>query len=140
MSIVYLALGSNLGNRRQYIRRALEELKRSGVELLKVSELLETGPFEAPAQGKFLNAVLKGRTRHSPEELIDVTKAIEHKLGRTWKTFRGPRVIDIDILLYDDVKLTTPMLLVPHPRMLERAFVMRPLQQIDPRLCASLKP
>jgi 2-amino-4-hydroxy-6-hydroxymethyldihydropteridine diphosphokinase len=77
---------------------------------------------------------------YSPEELIVITSAIEHKLGRVRKIFRGPRTIDIDILLYDDIKLITPQLIIPHPRMLERSFVMQPLKEIDPKLCASLRP
>jgi 2-amino-4-hydroxy-6-hydroxymethyldihydropteridine diphosphokinase len=140
MSIVYLALGSNLGDRLQYIRRAIGELKAYGVKILKVSAIVETDPLEAPAQGRFFNAVLKAKTDHSLEELHEITQGIERKLGRVKKIFRGPRVIDIDILLYDDIKLITPRLLIPHPRMLERSFVMQPLEEIAPALCASLKP
>ena len=69
-----------------------------------------------------------------------MTQGIERKLGRVKKMINGPRVIDIDILLYDDIKLITSKLLIPHPRMLERSFVMQPLEEIDPILCASLKP
>lgn len=140
MSTVYLALGSNLGDRLHYIQRAVEELKASGLRVLKLSTIIETDPVDAPPQGRFLNAVLKAQTHHSPEELIFITRGIERKLGRVKKIFRGPRVIDIDILLYDDIKLTTPQLIIPHPRMLERPFVMKPLEEIDPALCASLKP
>lgn len=139
MSTVYLALGSNLGDRLQYIQKAVEELKACGLKVLKVSNIIETDPLEAPPQGRFLNAVLKAQTHHSPEELILITQGIEHKFGRVKKIFRGPRVIDIDILLYDDIKLTTPQLLIPHPRCLERPFVMQLLEEIDPVLCASLK-
>jgi len=140
MSIVYLALGSNLGNRLQYIENAIEELELCGVKVLKCSKIIETDPLDAPPQGRYLNAVLKAETLHSPEELILMTQTIELKLGRVRKIFRGPRVIDIDILLYDDIKLITQRLLIPHPRMLDRAFVMKPLEEIDPTLCASLKP
>jgi 2-amino-4-hydroxy-6-hydroxymethyldihydropteridine diphosphokinase len=139
MAIVYLALGSNLGDRLEYIQRALSALKDRGLKIVKVSTIIETGPQDAPAQGKYLNAVLKARTGYSPEELILITQSIECQLGRVKKVFRGPRVIDIDILLYDDIKLTTPRLLIPHPRMFERAFVMRPLEEIEPALCASLQ-
>jgi 2-amino-4-hydroxy-6-hydroxymethyldihydropteridine diphosphokinase len=140
MPVVYLALGSNLGDRLQYIRKALEELKASGLTAVKLSTVIESDPLDAPPQGRFLNAVLKARTHHSPEELILITQNIERKLGRVKKIFRGARTIDIDILLYDDIKLITPGLLIPHPRMLERFFVMQPLEEIDPVLCASLKP
>ncbi|MDE2027009.1 MAG: 2-amino-4-hydroxy-6-hydroxymethyldihydropteridine diphosphokinase [Candidatus Omnitrophica bacterium] len=139
MAVVYFSLGSNLGDRRYYIHRAVEELKSKGLKSTKLSRIIETEPFEAPAQGKFLNAVLKAVSGHSPEELLEIVQDVERKLGRAQKSFRGPRVIDIDILFYDDVKLTSPRLLIPHPRMLERDFVMSPLEEIAPHLCASLK-
>jgi len=139
MSTVYLALGSNLGDRLDYIQRAIEGLKDRGLKILKLSTIIETNPLEAPPQGRYLNAVLKAETSYSPEELIIVTQDLECKLGRIKKVFRGPRVIDIDILIYDDVKLITPRLIIPHPRMLERPFVMGPLEEIDPSLCTSLK-
>ena len=139
MSIVYLALGSNLGDRLQYIQKAVEALKDYGLKVLKLSTVIETDPIGGPVQGKYLNAVLKASTTHSPEELHMMTQAIEYQLGRVKKIIHGPRVIDIDILLYDDIKLVTPKLLIPHPRMLERTFVMRPLEEISPALCASLK-
>jgi len=137
MAIVYLALGSNLGDRRHHIEKAVAELKSCGVKVLKLSTVIETDPVGGPLQGKFLNAVLKAGTLHSPEELIVFIQSIERKLGRVKKVFQGPRVIDIDILLYDDIKLITPRLLIPHPRMLERSFVMEPLKEIAPALCAS---
>jgi len=140
MSTVYLALGSNLGDRLHYIQKAITELKACGLKVLKLSNIIETDPLEAPPQGRFLNAVLKAQTHFFAEELILITQGIERKLGGVKKIFRGPRVIDIDILLYDDIKLITPQLVVPHPRMLERPFVMQPLEEIDPALCASLKP
>ena len=140
MATVYLALGSNLGDRLHYIQRAVEELKDCGLKVLKLSTIIETDPVGGVPQGKYLNAVLKAHTIHSPEELHVITQSIESKLGRVKKIFRGPRVIDIDILLYDDIKLISSRLLIPHPRMLERSFVMQPLEEIDPVLCASLKP
>jgi 2-amino-4-hydroxy-6-hydroxymethyldihydropteridine diphosphokinase len=138
MSIVYVALGSNLGDRLGFIRKAVEELKACGLKVLKLSSVIETDPVGGLSQGKYLNAVLKAVTTHSPEELHGITQEIERKLGRVKSTINGPRTIDIDILLYDDIKLTTPRLSVPHPRMLERPFVMMPLEEIDPALCASL--
>ena len=140
MSTVYLALGSNLGDRLQYIQRAIQALESCGVNVSKLSTIIETDPVGGVVQGKYLNAVLKAQTLHSPEELHVLTQDIERKLGRIKNTINGPRCIDIDILLFDDIKLVTPGLLIPHPRMLERAFVMQPLNQIDPALCASLKP
>ena len=140
MSTIYLALGSNLGNRLEYIHKAVEALELGGVNVLKLSTVIETDPLDAPPQGCYLNAVLKAQTLLSPEELIFLTQSIESKLGRVKKEFRGPRVIDIDILLYDDIKLITQKLLIPHPRMLERNFVMQPLEEIDPDLCVLLRP
>ena len=137
MAIVYLGLGSNLGERSGYIQRAIEELKVNGVEVRKVSSIIETEPVDSPPQGKYLNAVLKIQTSHSPEELFCITQGVENKLGRVRKIFHGPRVIDIDILLYDDVKLISRRLIIPHPRMLEREFVMKPLEEISPNIVMS---
>jgi len=139
MSTVYLALGSNLGDRLEYIHRAIKELEACGLNVLKLSTIIETDPVGGIAQGKYLNAILKANTGLSPEDLHVFTQSIERKLGRVKKNMNGPRVIDIDILLYDDIKLVTPRLLIPHPRMLARAFVMQPLSEIEPELCASLK-
>ncbi len=135
MSIVYLSLGSNLGNRQKYLDRALELLNSNAVFVRKVSTVIETKPVGGPAQGKYLNAVLKAVTEHSPEALHYITQSIEHKLGRVRSVKNGPRVIDIDILLYDDIKLVTKTLLIPHPRMFGRDFVMNPLIEIEPSLC-----
>ena len=130
MSTVYLGLGSNLGNRLVFIHKSIEELEACNVKVLKLSSIIETDPVGGPVQGKYLNAVLKASTVHSPEELHVITQSIEHKLGRVKEIINGPRVIDIDILLYDDIKLITQKLLIPHPRMLERDFVMEPLKEI----------
>jgi 2-amino-4-hydroxy-6-hydroxymethyldihydropteridine diphosphokinase len=139
MSTVYLALGSNLGDRLQFIQKALQELKDCGLKVTAVSTIIETEPVGGIPQGKYLNAVLKAECPHPCEELHAMTQAIEAKLGRVKKTINGPRVIDIDILLFDEIKLTTPRLLVPHPRMLERSFVMGPLEEIDIKACRSLR-
>ena len=139
MSTVYLSLGSNLGDRLGYIHKAIDGLKACGLKILKLSTIIETDPVGGISQGQYLNAVLNADTSYSPEELHGITQSIERKLGRVKKTINGPRVIDIDILLYDDIKLITPKLIIPHPRMLERSFVMKPLEEIEPALCASLK-
>ncbi len=137
MSTVYLALGSNLGDRLQYIQKAVAQLKACGLKVAKLSTIIETDPVGGIFQGKYLNAVLKASTVHSPEELHVITKSIERKLGRVKTTINAPRVIDIDILLYDDIKLITPRLLIPHPRMFERDFVMGPLKEIAPEFRAT---
>ncbi len=139
MAIAYLALGSNLGDRQSYIEKALKYLKAAGISILKISSIIETAAVGGPAQGKYLNAVVKVKTGLSPEQLLQITSDIEYKLGRVRRLVNGPRVIDIDILLYDEIKLVSERLIIPHPRMLEREFVMRPLKEIDPSLCKSLK-
>ena len=139
MPTVYLALGSNLGDRLKYIKKAVEELELGVLKRLKLSSIIETDPVGGVAQGRYLNAVLMARTDRSPEELHTLTQGIEYQLGRVRKILNGPRVIDIDILLYDDIKFVSARLSIPHPRMLERGFVMEPLREIDPVLCASLK-
>ena len=140
MAIVYLSLGSNLGERNWYLQKAIAQLKDHGVKIVKISSIIETDPIDSPPQGKYLNAVVKANTELSPEDLLRVTQSVENKLGRVRKIFRGARTIDIDILLYDDLKLISRRLTIPHPRMLERPFVMQPLEEIDFHLCASLQP
>ena len=139
MAVVYLSLGSNVGDRRQYLHKAIGLLNARGIAVVKSSAIIETLPVGGPAQDKYLNVVLKVKTLLTPEHLHELTQSIEHGLGRVRKIKNGPRVIDIDILLYDDVKLITKKLIIPHPRMFERDFVMKPLKEIDPALCASLK-
>ena len=134
MSIAYLALGSNLGDRQEYLRKAVEALKTAGVRIREMSTVIETKPVGGPAQGKYLNAVLKAETQLSPEKLYELTRSVERRLGRVRKERNGPRTIDIDILLYDDIKLVSRNLVIPHPRMFERSFVMGPLKEIAPEL------
>ena len=134
MATVYLALGSNLGKRENYIQRAIEELTTIGLTIDRVSKIIETEPMGGPPQGKFLNAVLKAKTDFTPTELLYHLQAIEKKIGRKEKILNGPRVIDIDILLYDKLKINSDELTIPHPRMKQREFVMRPLQEIAPEI------
>jgi 2-amino-4-hydroxy-6-hydroxymethyldihydropteridine diphosphokinase len=131
-NIVYLGLGSNLGDRRKNIDQALQLLTRQRVTPLVLSSVLETVPQGGPPQGLYLNAVLKAETLLSPERLLEVVLGIEADLGRVRTEKNGPRVIDIDILLYSDLVLETPLLTIPHPRMLERDFVMCPLREVFP--------
>jgi len=135
MAIVYLGIGSNLGNREENIKQALDLLNAAGVEIIRCSTLIETRPVGGPAnQGFFLNGAVKTATLLSPEQLLTKLKSIEHKMGRTATVRNGPRIIDIDILLYDQLTLNTPVLTIPHPRMFGREFVMRPLREIEPAL------
>ncbi|MDP8266673.1 MAG: 2-amino-4-hydroxy-6-hydroxymethyldihydropteridine diphosphokinase [Candidatus Aceula meridiana] len=139
MSRVYLALGSNLGNRQKNIQSAIEKLSARGITVKKISTVIETKPVGGPPQGKFLNAVLRAETSYSSDELLAITLSIEKKLGRKRTIKNGPRTIDIDILLYDNQTINTDELILPHPRMLEREFVMKPLKEISPELVKELQ-
>lgn len=121
-----------MGDRQQFIHKALNELVSSGINILKVSSIIETEPVGGPEQGKYLNGVIKVSSTLAPEDLLKVTQNIEQKLGRKRETFHGPRTIDIDILLYEEIKLVSRRLIIPHPRMLERSFVLDPLEEIAP--------
>ena len=131
MATVYLGLGSNLGDREKNIQDAVSLLK-DFITVEKFSTIIETEPVGFLEQGKFLNAVLKGTTQLSAFDLLAETKSIENKLGRVRTLRNGPRTIDIDILLYDYEKISTPQLTIPHPQMWERDFVMGPLKEIEP--------
>jgi len=131
--MVYLGLGSNLGNRGANLDRALEFLsQRLPVE--KVSSVYETEPIGNVEQPRFLNLVCQVSTRLAPMELLILAKGIESKLGRSSGKVNAPRPIDIDILFYGDQVVETPKLVIPHPRLVERAFVLVPLAEIAPDL------
>ena len=138
MAIVYLGLGSNLGNRENNIRLALEQLKQCQIAVQKISSIIETEPVGGLRQDKFLNAVCEAQTPLTPFDLIKTLKSIETNLGRTPTVRNGPRPIDIDILLYNNVMINTSELAIPHPRMTKRDFVMIPLQEIAPDLAKEL--
>jgi 2-amino-4-hydroxy-6-hydroxymethyldihydropteridine diphosphokinase len=125
----YLSLGSNIGDRLANLRTALSSLAPS-VMVQAQSSIYETEPWGYSEQPTFLNQVIKGGTELAPQELLEYLKKIEVSMGRQ-ETFRfGPRLIDLDILFYDHVKLDTPTLTIPHPRITERAFVLVPLAEI----------
>jgi 2-amino-4-hydroxy-6-hydroxymethyldihydropteridine diphosphokinase len=127
--VTYLALGTNLGHREDNLREALQKLPPE-VEISTVSRLYETSPAYVLDQPAFLNIVVKGQTALSPTDLLVYLKQIETQIGRE-KTIRyGPRKIDLDIIFYDGLILNTPDLVIPHPRMAERGFVLRPLADI----------
>jgi len=127
----YLALGSNIGNRQGNLSKALQRL-REIVDIYKISSVYETEPVGYLDQPRFLNMVCYGQTTSSPDGLLRSTKAIEEALGREPSFRNAPRPIDIDILLYDNLRLETEQLTIPHPRMSERAFVLVPLVEIAP--------
>ena len=128
---VYLALGSNIGNRQKNLSAALQRL-REVVDIHNISSVYETEPVGYLDQPCFLNMVCYGQTPCSPDELLRSAKAIEEALGRESSFRNAPRPIDIDILLYDNLRLETEHLTIPHPRMSERAFVLVPLVEIAP--------
>ena len=133
MAIVYLALGSNLGDRQQNIERAVALLSPQ-VRLERLSSLYQTRPEGFLEQPVFLNAVLRGRTSLSPQALLRRAKEVEGELGRRPSFPNAPRPIDIDILFYDDRVMEAPGLVIPHPRLSERAFVLVSLSEIAPQL------
>lgn len=133
MSRVFLSLGTNLGNREDNLARALALLSEK-VDVVRRSSVYETEPVGYPDQPWFLNMVTKGETGLPPEELLSFTQGIERKLKRVKTIVNGPRTIDLDILLYEDQRMETERLTIPHPRMLTRAFVMVPLLEIAPEL------
>ncbi len=134
---VYLSLGSNMGNREEYLGQALYALERDGVTLTKRSSVYETEPQDVKQQPWFLNMAVEGRTQAMPLELLKLVLRIEREIGRVRQPNAkgGPRPIDIDVLLFgSSVVNKPPQLLVPHPRMLERRFVLDPLLEIAPDL------
>lgn len=139
MATIYLGVGSNLGNRALNIKRALVRLEDNKISVTKLSTVIETDPVGGPKQGKYLNAVLEAKTTLSPEPLRQILKAIERELGRKKTVRNGPRPIDLDILLYDRETVKTDELKIPHPQMLERDFVMKPLAEIAPEVAQELK-
>ena len=130
---VYLGLGSNMGNRQGNLDRALDFLSQR-LRVEKVSSVYDTEPVGNINQPRFLNLVCQGHTRLAPAELLTLAKGIEKKLGRTSGKPNSPRPIDIDILFYADQVIETPELIIPHPRLTERAFVLIPLAEIAPDL------
>lgn len=130
---VYLSLGSNLGDRHLTMRRAIELIGEQVGTVDRESSPLETEPWGFESPNKFLNMCVRVLTSMSPLQVLDATKAIERTLGRTSKSVDGhyhDRPIDIDILMYDDLHISTPELTLPHPLMHERDFVMIPLREI----------
>lgn len=128
---VYISLGSNTGDREQNLRTAIERLRELG-EVKAVSSIYETEPVEYTAQPWFLNAAVALETELMPRQLMSRLLAIEKDMGRRRTIFKGPRLIDLDVLLFGHSVIETPQLTVPHPAMHERRFVLEPLAEIAP--------
>ena len=130
---VYFSLGSNLGDKEGNIREAISRIGELIGEVDRQSTLLATEPWGFESDNTFVNAAIRCTTSLSPFEILNITQNIERAKGRTLKSVDGQyhdRIIDIDILIYDDLHITTPQLTLPHPLMKERDFVMIPLKEI----------
>jgi 2-amino-4-hydroxy-6-hydroxymethyldihydropteridine diphosphokinase len=131
---VYLSLGSNIGDRATNLKAAIAALADEGVMVRKVSSFYETEPVDYLQQDWFLNCVVAGETELAAGELLTRLRAIETRMGSKKLIAKGPRILDIDILLYGDEAIATPELQIPHPRMTQRRFVLVPLAEIAPDL------
>ncbi|MRX72983.1 2-amino-4-hydroxy-6-hydroxymethyldihydropteridine diphosphokinase [Bacillus lacus] len=132
---VFLALGSNIEDREQHLASAVKKLaNHESIRVTKISSIYETDPVGYTDQGKFLNQVIQIKTDLSALELLSETQEIEASLGRKREIKWGPRTLDLDILLYNHENIETETLKVPHPRMLERSFVLIPLAEVAPEL------
>jgi 2-amino-4-hydroxy-6-hydroxymethyldihydropteridine diphosphokinase len=134
MNNVYIALGTNIGEREDNLRAALRYLPEVGVHIRRVSSVYETEPVDFLDQDWFLNAVLEAETELDALDLLRALRLIEARMGSRKAFAKGPRLIDLDVLLYGNESLDTPELQIPHPRMLDRKFVLIPLAEIAPTL------
>jgi len=134
MACVFLGLGSNQGDRLANLSRAVQRIgETAGIRVVQMATIYETRPVGGPPQEDYLNTVVAIETALPPQELLTTLKALERRMGRTPSRERwGPRVIDLDILLYDQQVIREPHLVIPHPRLPERRFVLEPLAQLAP--------
>lgn len=134
MAVVYIGLGSNLGNRKENCSRALTALSNNDIIIKKQSSLNETEPWGIKGEPEFINMVAEVETYKTPGELLNLLKKIEKDIGRQETYKWGPRVIDLDILLYDSLVVEEPDLKIPHPLMHMREFTLTPLSEIAPEV------
>ncbi len=134
MALFYLGIGSNLGEREENCRRAVALLKKKGIRILRESSLYETEPWGVENQPDFINMALSAETGLDPMALLRTLKSIEKEMGRKETSRWGPRIIDLDILLYEGRIIKTPELTIPHPLIQERDFVLKPLSEIAPEI------
>jgi 2-amino-4-hydroxy-6-hydroxymethyldihydropteridine diphosphokinase len=132
--IYFLSLGSNLGNRAKNLAAAARLLRENGIEVLRASSLYETEPVDHLDQPWFLNQVIEVRSSLDPHALLKLAKSVESAIKRVPTVAKGPRTIDIDILFAGDTVLDTPDLVIPHPRLAQRNFVLVPLCEIAPEV------
>ena len=136
---LFLSLGSNMGDSREALLAALLELDKLGIRIVDVSSIYRTEPVGYTQQEDFLNMAARAETHLEPLQVLTVIMSVEKKLGRMRLEKWGPRIIDIDILFYNDIKIQESTLQIPHPRIAERAFVLIPLREIAPRKFEELK-
>lgn len=134
MNTAYIGLGTNIEPRKKYLDEALEQMKKASITICKQSSVYETAPVGYADQADFLNMVIEAKTSLSSFSLLDRLQEIERMLGRKREIRYGPRTIDLDILLYNQENSEIERLILPHPRMAERAFVLIPLKEIAPDL------
>ncbi len=130
MTVAYLGLGSNLGRRARNLSAARRRLRQRGARILRQSRVIETEPWGVSDQPRFLNQVIEMDWPGTPRQLLRAAKAVEREGGRTKTRRWGPRVIDVDILLFDDQRVDEPDLTIPHPRIDEREFVLNGLREL----------
>ncbi len=128
----FLSLGSNLGNRGEHLNEALSLLQEEGIEIVQSSSIYETQPLDFPSQAWFYNQVVEIETEKDPQDLLSVVKRIERTMGRIADAQKGPRNIDVDILLAEDKIIHTEELRIPHPGLDRRNFVLVPFSEISP--------
>lgn len=139
MNVAYIGLGSNLGDRERYLMQALERIEKNPeITITKISSIYETYPVGLTEQPLFLNMVIEIETNFSPFELLNFLQEIESEFGRRREIKWGPRTLDLDILLYNQENMKSERLIIPHPRMQERGFVLIPLHEINPALVETM--
>jgi 2-amino-4-hydroxy-6-hydroxymethyldihydropteridine diphosphokinase len=134
MTLVYVGLGSNLGTRARNLSAARRLLRRKGLRILRRSRVIETEPWGVADQPRFINQVLEGEWPGTPRELLTTAKSVEREVGRRPSVRWGPREIDVDILLFGALRVDEPDLVIPHPRIAERQFVLDSLRELGVEL------
>jgi len=132
LKTVYIALGSNVGDRAEDLSRARERIAGTDLRIVQASSIYETAPCDVEDQPWFLNQVIECETDLFPRQLLERLQKIEREMGRKRRIAKGPREIDLDILFYGDAVVKAPELEIPHPRLMERRFVLEPLAEIAP--------
>ena len=128
--MIFIGLGSNLGDRTAFLAEARARMNQAGIRVVRESSIIETDPVGYADQGRYLNQVVEVDTQLTPRELLNALLAIETAMGRVRTIKNGPRNIDLDVLIYNQVSLNEPGLELPHPRMMERSFVLEPLREL----------